>query len=71
MIDSIKAQPSAAELQVMREMIMAEMYKAISSMPQEQQEMMKKQINIGFVAQNWAKKYVYAERLHDSIADVR
>ena len=56
MIDSIKAQPSAAELQVMREMIMAEMYKAISSMPQEQQEMMKKQINIGFVAQNWAKK---------------
>ena len=55
-IDSIKAQPSVAELQMMRQMVLAEMYKSISTLPQAQQEMMKQQINLGFVAQNWAKK---------------
>ena len=55
-IEEIKATPSAAELQMMRQMILAEMYKSISNLPQAQQEMMKQQINLGFVAQNWAKK---------------
>jgi len=55
-IDAIKAKPSAAELQGMRQMILAEMYKSISTLPQAQQEMMKQQINMGFVAQNWAGK---------------
>ncbi len=55
-IDAIKATPSAAELQGMRGMILAEMYKSISQLPPAQQEMMKQQINIGFVAQNWAAK---------------
>ena len=55
-IDAIKSTPSAAELQMMRQMILGEMYKSISTLPQAQQEMFKQQINIGFVAQNWAEK---------------
>jgi putative ABC transport system permease protein len=55
-IKNIHAQPSEAELQQMREMILLEMYKDISSLPAQQQAIMKQQINIGFVAQNWVTK---------------
>lgn len=55
-IKNIYAQPSEKELQAMRDMILAEMYKDIMSMPAQQQAMMKQQINLGFVAQNWATK---------------
>lgn len=55
-IKNIHAQPSEKELQAMRDMILAEMYKDIMSMPAQQQTMMKQQINIGFVAQHWATK---------------
>ena len=57
LIESIKAQPSADELEAMRQMVLAEMYKNISpDAPQMQQEMMKQMINMGFVAENWAGK---------------
>ena len=55
-IDAIHAQPSETELQMMKDMILAEMYKDIASMPEAQQAMMKQQINMGLVAQNWASK---------------
>ena len=55
-MEAIKAKPSAAELENLRNMVLAEMYKSIAEMPEPQQEMMKHQINIGFVAQNWAAK---------------
>ena len=56
MIEAIKAKPSAAELEGMRAMLLAEMYKDISQLPPQQQEMMKQQIHLGFVAQKWATK---------------
>ena len=55
-IEKIHATPSETELQTMREMMLAEMYKDIISLPEPQQSAMKQQINLGFVAQNWASK---------------
>ena len=55
-IKSIHAQPSGAELQTMREMILVEMYKDMIGLSEQQQAMMKQQIHLGFVAQNWATK---------------
>lgn len=55
-IEEICAQPSAKELSEMKNMILAEMYKDIANLPEAQAAMMKQQINIGFVAQNWATK---------------
>lgn len=55
-IKKIHATPSESELQTMRDMILTEMYKDISALPAQQQVMMKQQINLGFVAQNWATK---------------
>ena len=55
-IEEIYAQPSAKELSEMKNMILAEMYKDIANLPEAQAAMMKQQINIGFVAQNWATK---------------
>jgi len=55
-IDEIQSQPSESELQTMKDMILAEMYKDIAAMPETQQAMMKQQINMGLVAQNWAEK---------------
>lgn len=55
-IDAIHAQPSATELQVMRDMILSEMYASITELPEMQQAYAKKEINIGFVAQKWAEK---------------
>ena len=40
----------------MKDMILSEMYKDIAAMPEAQQAMMKQQINMGLVAQNWAGK---------------
>jgi putative ABC transport system permease protein len=55
-IQKIHNTPSESELQTLRDMIFAEMYKDIASIPTQQQTMMKHQINLGFVAQNWASK---------------
>ena len=55
-IDKIHATPSEKELSDMKETILAEMYKDLTSMPQAQQNVAKQQINLGFVAQNWATK---------------
>lgn len=55
-IKKIHATPSESELQTMRDMILAEMYKDIATLPVQQQTMVKQQINLGFVAQNWATK---------------
>ncbi len=55
-IDAIMAQPSEKELKAMKDMILAEMYKDLANTPVQQQAIMKQQINIGFVAQNWSTK---------------
>lgn len=55
-IDAIMAQPSEKELKTMKDMILAEMYKDLTNTPVQQQAIMKQQINIGFVAQNWSTK---------------
>ena len=55
-IDAIHAQPSATELQAMRDIILSEMYASIAELPETQQAYAKKEINIGFVAQKWAEK---------------
>ena len=55
-IDAIMAQPSEKELKTMKDMILAEMYKDLANTPAQQQAIMKQQINIGFVAQNWSTK---------------
>jgi len=55
-IKEIYAQPSAKELSEMKNMILAEMYKDITNLPEVQATMMKQQIDIGFVAQKWATK---------------
>ncbi len=55
-IEAIYNTPSEQELQTMKMMITSEMYKAISSMPTEQQIIMKRQINLMFVANNWVQK---------------
>ena len=55
-INNICAQPSDKELTEMKNMILAEMYKDISGVPEAQATIMKQQINIGFVAQSWATK---------------
>ena len=55
-IDEIHATPSEKELKEMKETILSEMYKDLSSMPQAQQEIAKSQINLGFVAQAWSNK---------------
>lgn len=55
-IQKIHGTPSETELQTMRDMILAEMYKDIAGLPAQQQAMMKQQINLGFVAQTWASK---------------
>ncbi len=55
-IESIKAQPSETELQTMKDMILAEMYKDIMALPEAQQAAMRHQVNVGFVAQNWSTK---------------
>jgi ABC-type lipoprotein export system ATPase subunit len=55
-IDAIHAQPSDTELQMMKDMILGEMYKDLANAPEAQQAMMKYQINVGFVANSWATK---------------
>lgn len=50
-IQSIHAQPSATELQMMRDMILSEIYKELTNHPESQ-----RQVHRGFVAQNWATK---------------
>ena len=55
-IDAIHAQPSDTELQMMKDMILGEMYKDLANVPEAQQAMMKYQINVGFVANSWATK---------------
>jgi putative ABC transport system permease protein len=55
-IDAIHSQPSETELQAMKEMILVEMYKDLAEMPKSQLTYAKQQINLGFVAQNWATK---------------
>ena len=56
-IERIYGTPSSSELQMMKMMITSEMYKMIpSSLPAEQQAMMKKLINVEFVASIWGEK---------------
>ena len=55
-INDIYAQPSDKELTEMKNMILAEMYKDVSGVPETQATIMKQQINIGFVAQSWVTK---------------
>ena len=55
-IDKIHATPSENELSNIKETILAEMYKNLTNIPQAQQNVAKQQINLGFVAQNWATK---------------
>jgi ABC-type lipoprotein export system ATPase subunit len=55
-IKNIHAQPSEAELQKMVDMILAELYKDVISLPDIQQAAMKYNIQLGFVAQSWASK---------------
>ena len=56
-IERIYGTPSSNELQMMKMMITSEMYKMIpSSLPAEQQAMMKKLINVEFVASIWGEK---------------
>lgn len=55
-IKQLHAQPSETERATMREMILAEMYHDITELPSVQQEMMRQQINLGFVAQSWSTK---------------
>lgn len=55
-IEAIHATPSETELSAMREMILTEMYKSLNDVPSEQQTMVKYQIHLSFVAQNWTTK---------------
>lgn len=55
-IKTISSKPSDNELSQIKNMIFAEMYKDISKLPAPQQEIVKQQINIGYVAQNWKDK---------------
>lgn len=54
-IEKIHAYPSEEELHTYKEMILAEMYSKILELPEPQLSISKAQINIGFVAQSWAK----------------
>ncbi|MBE6130818.1 MAG: ABC transporter ATP-binding protein/permease [Erysipelotrichaceae bacterium] len=56
LIEEIYGTPSEQELQTMKLMVLSEMYKSVSSMPVEQQAIMKQQINYMFVASNWSQK---------------
>ena len=55
-IDAICAKPSEKELEDIKTLIYAEMYKDLSGMPEPQLTMAKKQIDVGFVAQSWVSK---------------
>ena len=55
-IDTIHSQPSDAELKTLKDMILSEMYKDLNNVPEQQKAIMKQQINVGFVAQNWVSK---------------
>ncbi len=56
LIEEIYGTPSEQELQTMKLMVLSEMYKSVSSMPVEQQAIMKQQINYMFVANSWSQK---------------
>ena len=56
LIEEIYGSPSDEELAMMKAMILEEMYKSISSLPEATQVMMKQQINYMFVANVWASK---------------
>ena len=55
-IESICATPSDDELQTMCNIILAEIYKDLTNVPNDQQPTLKYQINLGFVAQDWINK---------------
>ncbi len=55
-IEEIYEKPNSAELEMMKTMILNEMYKSISSLPEAQQAIYKQTINYMFVANIWATK---------------
>lgn len=55
-IDAIMQQPSDKEIEAMKQMLFAELYKDILDLPEPQLNISKQQINIGFVAQSWTVK---------------